>query len=118
MASNIHVKMDRSNRAKQFMPFAALKGFREALEKKERIIVQKKELSEERKAEIAYKLHQIHKMDIITAEYFRNGEYLQITGAVSGIDEKSRVLKMVNTSIPFDDICDLQGDVFGVQDGV
>ena len=32
---NIHPKMDRENRAKQFMPFDALKGFREALEEKD-----------------------------------------------------------------------------------
>ncbi len=30
--------MDRLNRAKQFMPFDALRGFREALAEKERII--------------------------------------------------------------------------------
>ncbi len=29
-------KMDRSERAKQFMPFAALKGYEEALREKER----------------------------------------------------------------------------------
>lgn len=30
------VKMDVSNRAKQFVPFAALKGFEEAMREKER----------------------------------------------------------------------------------
>lgn len=38
MANNTHPKMDRLNRAKQFMPFDALKGFREALREKEREI--------------------------------------------------------------------------------
>ncbi len=32
----IRVKMDRAERAKQFMPFDALKGFREALREKEK----------------------------------------------------------------------------------
>ena len=36
--------MSRENRAKQFMPFAALKGLEEALEKKEKIVVPKAEL--------------------------------------------------------------------------
>ncbi len=36
MAVNKRVKMDISNRAKQFMPFAALKGLPEALAEKER----------------------------------------------------------------------------------
>lgn len=105
---NVRPKMDRENRAKQFMPFDALKGFREALEEKERIVVPKRELSEEQKEELDFKLRQIHKMDIITVEYFQNGEYVQVTGVVSRIDETSKVLKIVNTKIAFEDIVDLQ----------
>ena len=40
-------KMSREERAKQFMPFAALKGYPEALQKKEKIVVPKVELSED-----------------------------------------------------------------------
>lgn len=100
--------MDRSNRAKQFMPFDALKGFREALREKEKIVVDKRELSEEQKEELDYKLRQIHKMDMITVEYFQEGEYVQTTGVVTRIDENSRVLKIVNKKIDFDDISDLR----------
>lgn len=42
----------KADRAKIFMPFDAVKGFREALAEKERIIVPKTELSEERKEEL------------------------------------------------------------------
>lgn len=118
MESKVHPKMERSNRAKQFMPFDALKGFREALAEKERIIVPKKELSEERKAELNEKLHQLQRLDIVTAEYFSDGEYVQITGVVSAIDKAGRILKIVNTKVPFDDIFDLQGDVFIMQEGI
>lgn len=107
MANKIHPKMDRGNRAKQFMPFDALKGFREALTEKERIRVPKRELSEEQKEELDCKLHQIHRMDIVTVTYFRDEEYVQVTGVVSGIDESSRVLKIVNTRMPFDDISEI-----------
>lgn len=101
-------KMKREERAKQFMPFDALKGFREALLEKERIVVPKRELSEEQKEELDKKFRQIHKKDMITAEYFQKGEYVKVTGMVSGIDETSRLLRVVNTKIPFDDISDLQ----------
>ena len=37
-------RMNREDRAKQFMPFAALKGYPEALRKKEKIVVPKIEL--------------------------------------------------------------------------
>lgn len=40
-------KMSREDRAKQFMPFAALKGYEEALRAKEKIVVPKVELSED-----------------------------------------------------------------------
>jgi len=39
--------MSREDRAKQFMPFAALKGYEEALRAKEKIVVPKVELSED-----------------------------------------------------------------------
>ena len=106
--NNTHHRMDQVNRAKQFMPFDALKGFREALAEKERLLVPKKELSEERKAEIDSILHQICRADVITAEYFRDGEYVQVTGEVSGIDEIHRALKIAGMAIPIADISDLQ----------
>ena len=50
------VKMSREERAKQFMPFAALKGYEEALREKEKVMVPKVELSEEREAELNQQL--------------------------------------------------------------
>ena len=99
--------MDRRDRAKQFMPFAAVKGYEEALRAKEKIVVEKIELSEEKKAELDFKLHQIRKNDIIMVVYFFRDEYIKIEGMVSRLDTDARVLKVVNTKIPFDDIYDL-----------
>lgn len=45
--ANKRPKMDRADRAKQFMPFDALKGFREALEEKERLLEEQKETAQE-----------------------------------------------------------------------
>ena len=98
------------NRAKQFMPFAALKGYEEALRAKEKIVVDKIELSEEKKEELDRKLQQIQKNDMVTVIYFYDNEYLQMEGMVSRIDKNARVLKVVNTKIPFTDIYDLWGE--------
>jgi len=98
------------NRAKQFIPFAAVKGYEEALRAKEKIIVEKIELSEEKKAELDFKLHQISKNDMITVVYFCKDEYIKIEGMVSRLDVDARVLRVVNTKIPFDDIYDLYVD--------
>lgn len=102
--------MDRENRAKQFMPFDALKGLRAALAEKERVIVGKRELSEEQKEELDRKLKRIEKQDIITVEYFDNDEYVRVRGMVSGLDLSGRILKIVNQKISFDTIFDLQGE--------
>ena len=96
------------NRAKQFVPFAALKGYEEALREKEKIVVPKIELSEERKEELDVIFKQIHKKDIISVVYFYNDEYIKIEGMVSRLDTNARILQIVNTKIPFDDIYDVE----------
>lgn len=97
-------KMSREERAKQFMPFAALKGHMEALRMREKIVVERRELSEEYKEELDRKLRQVQKNDIVTVVYFCKDEYLQMTGMVSKIDETARMLKVVNTKISFEDL--------------
>ena len=49
----------RASRAQIFQSFDALKGFREILKEKERVVVPKKVLSEDDLAELDYKIHQI-----------------------------------------------------------
>lgn len=100
-------KMPREDRAKQFMPFAALKGFQEMLKEKERIVVPRMELSEEQKEELNRKLQMLEKNDIATVVYFQDGEYVKVKGMVSRIDLSSRIVKIVNTKICFDDIADI-----------
>lgn len=99
--------MSPEERAKQFMPFAALKGYPEALRKKEKVVVSKIELSPEYQEELDLKLRQVQKNDIITIVYFCKDEYLRLTGMVSRIDVTARVLKIVNTKISFEDIYDI-----------
>ncbi len=105
-------RMDRAERAKQFMPFDALKGLREALREKEKIIVPKIELSDYAKSILDRKLHQVEKHDMLTVVYFEKGQYVKITGMVARMDVSARTLKIVNTKILFDDIYDIQGEKF------
>lgn len=100
----MRAKMSREDRAKQFMPFAALKGYEEALRAKERIVVDKKELSEERKEELDEVIHKIKKQDMVTAVYYEREEYLKLTGMVSKIDFDSRFIQIVNKKISFEDL--------------
>lgn len=100
-------RMSREERAKQFMTFAALKGYPEALRKKAKIVVPKMELSEEYQEELNWKLQQVHKNDMITVVYFCKDEYLKLTGMVSKLYNTARILRIINTKISFDDLYDI-----------
>ena len=104
----VRQKMSREERAKQFMPFAALKGYEDALREKEKIRVEKIILTEERMEELNWKLNQVKQKDMITVIYYDKGEYLKITGVLSMLDQNARVLNVVNQKIPFDSIYDIQ----------
>lgn len=108
MAGRPRTRMSVEQRAKQFMPFAALRGLPEALAAKEKVIVPRVELSEEMAAELDRKMHMLKKGKIATVVYFSKDEYLKMTGMVARIDETARVLQIVNTVISFDDILDVE----------
>ncbi len=111
MAGKPKTKMSVEQRAKQFMPFAALRGLPEALALKEKVTVEKVELSEEMAAELDRKMHLLKKGKIATIIYFCKDEYLKKTGMIARIDETARILQIVNDKIPFGDILDIEIDV-------
>lgn len=107
MASKPRSKMLPEDRAKQFMPFAALKGLPDALAAREKITVPRIELSEEMAEELNRKMHALSRGMIISVVYFCKDEYVKITGMIARIDETSRLLQIVNTKIAFDDILEI-----------
>ena len=113
-----HAKMSRLDRAKQFSPFAALKGYETALRVKAKVLVPRIELSEEAQIELDRKLHMIAKGDLVTVIYFHRfagsdvGEYLQITGKVSRLEPERRILQIANTIISINDIRSLKSELF------
>ncbi len=108
MASKPRNKMPIDERAKQFMPFAALRGLPDALTAKEKILVPKIELSPEMEEELDRQMHLLAKGNMATVVYFQKGEYIKITGLVARIDETSRLLQIVNTKIRFADILQVE----------
>ena len=101
-------KMSRQDRAKQFMPFSALKGYEEALRRKEKIVLPRMELSEEYQEVMDQELRKVKQRDIIEIVYYEKGEYLKMTGMVAKVDKDSRVLKIVDKKIGFDDLYAIQ----------
>ncbi len=106
----IRGKMPAEDRAKQFMPFAALKGYENALREKEKIVVPRIELSEDMKEELDLKLKDIVLKDIVTIVYYDKDEYIKTTGMVSKIDTNAGYIKIVNQKIDFKDVFDIIKD--------
>lgn len=106
--SKKHPPMDRSVRAAQFSPFAALTGYDAAIRETGRLTDRFVELEEDDKAVLDEKLQQVKwHLDqkrteslIVTITYFQpderkdGGEYKRICGNVKRIDEQERVLVM------------------------
>ena len=74
MAGRPRAKMSVQDRAKQFLPFAALKGLPEALAEKERVVVPKIILTEDMSEELNRKMQQIEPGMIIGVVYFHKDE--------------------------------------------
>ena len=97
----------RANRAQIFQSFDALKGFREILKEKERVIVPKKMLSEDDLAELDYKIHQVKIGMIIQITYYDNGQYIQIEGKVAKLNLDTKMIQIVKTKLDLKNITDI-----------
>lgn len=101
--------ISRNDRAKQFLPFDSLKGFQEALRKKEVEYVEKKELSEEVLEELSEILNQIEKEDEIRIVYYTNKQYKEVKGIVKEINLiKKRIVLYEDVKIYFEDILSIE----------
>ena len=76
----------RVDRAKQFLPFDALKGLQEALREKEIEYEEKIELSEESLTELENEFNKIEKGNYVKIRYYKNRQYSEINGIVTNID--------------------------------
>ena len=86
------------DRAKQFLPFDALNGFQSALREKEKIIVDKKDLSEEAKEELSRKLNSLEIGDKVKIVHYKNKEYKIDVGNFKQIDRMRRFIVIGNTN--------------------
>lgn len=99
-----------SDRAVQFAAFAALKGYYELISDKERVRVERRELTEQSADELSRKMNLVKRGMIINVVYYSDGEYISRCGMVSMIDTTLRKLRIVKTEISFDDVYDISGE--------
>lgn len=96
------------DRAKQFLPFDALKGFRKALEEKEKIIENKKSLDDDYFKELDLKIRNLKVGMNVCIKYYYDLEYIETIGIIKRIDINNKYIYVLNTKIDFDNILDIK----------
>lgn len=101
--------MNRQDRAKQFMPFDALKGLQEALRSKEerRSRVEKIELNDEMAQALSDSLAQIGRGTKVQMTFYYNGHYVDYCGEVTDINIPYKFLVITNSRVYFNDIYEM-----------
>lgn len=100
--------MSREDRAKQFAPFDALKGLREALYLKEyeRNKINKGEVQIETAEKISKILLHLEKGNTLSVTYYSDGYYHKITGTAK-LNIENGTLNVSGKNIPMEDIMDI-----------
>ena len=99
--------MNRQDRAKQFAPFDALNGLREALAKKEYDLGK----VERGDSEISDKLSKVQRGDRIALTCYQDGYYVKEIGAVKEINTIFKYIVIGNGKVYFDDIYGVDRDL-------
>lgn len=99
-----------SDRAKQFMPFDSLKGFKEEISKRQKVVVKKRNLSEDDLINLNRLINIIQIGMIVTIEYYDGVDHIKLSGVVSKINLELRYICIVKTKIIIDNIIDIKID--------
>ena len=97
-------KMNRIERAKQFAPYSALRGFDLMVKEITRIKCDKIALDDADIEKINQVLSSISKGDLVKIKYYETDSYKTAEGLVSEINETAQFIKVVKTKIFFSDI--------------
>lgn len=107
-APSAHQARPHPDRARQFMPFAALKGYYELVRKQERVAQPQHQLTEEEARELSERLSALRKGELAQVTYYNTDSYVTMQGIVTSIDTVFRILRVVKTDIPFDSILGIE----------
>ncbi len=92
------------DRAMQFAPFAALKGYYDYIQAEERTTQPRKELSEDDSEIISNTLNNLSAGMTVRVRYYDIDSYVTIEGVVTEVNEPYHKLRVNKTAIPFADI--------------
>lgn len=106
------VKMPASQRAKQFMPFAAVKGLEKAIAEQDQLLnrVHEVELGEEQVKRINEKLNLLKKGNTVSICFYKDGYYCTHTGIVDRFDPIRREILVEGVRIVIENIIEVNGE--------
>lgn len=97
-----------ADRARQFIPFMALKGYFELCREKERRPAVKHALTEEETLELSQRVASLKKGDMVRVTFYDKDAYIARQGIVSEVVEPLHFLRVVRERIDFDDILSIE----------
>lgn len=97
-----------ADRAKQFMPFASLKGYYDGLREQERVREPKRELSEDDAEQLSAVLSSFSRGALVRVRYYRQDCYETTEGIVTEFDTVFRKMRIVRNTVAFDDIIEAE----------
>lgn len=98
----------RADRARQFLPFAALRGYYELIRQQERVPEPKRELPEEDALRLSELVARLCKGDLVRITHYDEDAYITTEGVVTRIDTAFKTLDVVKRRIDFDAILDIE----------
>ncbi len=120
--SKVHLRMDRSARAAQFAPFAALTGYAEAINEVGRLVDKKRELTDEEKLIISNRINYLIEnkdkdYEVIIIYFIADlkkdgGKYLSINGVIKKVDIVNKFIMVNKKKIYIEDIIMINSNIF------
>lgn len=103
--------MPLSERAKIFIPFEPLKGFRAALAERERQLTLSSlpELSEELRIDLSHRLAGLERGEGVVVRCHEEGELRVVEGPFLGVDEGRGILRVGHRELPLSSVVGLEG---------
>ncbi len=99
---------NRLDRAKQFLPFDALTGFKETILEIQKLKIDKACLSQDQTSNIDTKLKNIKIGSKVKIKYYYLLDYIETIGKVKKIDNFKHNIFLDNSIINYDDILDIE----------
>lgn len=102
-------KMPPSQRAKQFMPFAAVKGLEKAIAEQEQLLNRTEQIEpgEEQAQAINDALKRLRKGSMVSLRFHADGQAQALQGEVEQIDPAGGTLRVGGVVVPIDRILGL-----------